>query len=125
MEIVQLLSAAGIGGIIGSLLTTIVQSWLAHKSYLTNRNFQEKKEAYVGFIEAGHLSDIHNTPEYSIRWAYWQARCELVGSHEVVSLVGEIEETNPKNGQPHPNRPQVWIKLKKAMRKDLGIQITE
>jgi hypothetical protein len=43
MGIVQILSAAGIGGIIGSLLITFAQAWLVHRSYLASRNSQEKK----------------------------------------------------------------------------------
>ncbi len=119
MEIIQLISAAGIGGIVGSLLTTVVQSWLADQSYLTNRNFQEKKEAYVGFLKAGHLNEIEQSHASSMEWAYWKARCELVASPKVIELVNKMEETNPIDGQIHPDRLQVWTNLKEAMREDL------
>jgi hypothetical protein len=45
MDYIQILSAAGIGGIIGSLLTTVVQAWLSNKQHVADRIFQEKKEA--------------------------------------------------------------------------------
>ena len=123
MEILQLLSAAGIGGIIGSLLTTVAQAWLSHKSYLANRNFQEKKEAYIGFLESLHRSEIEGTQEASLRVGHWLNRCELVGSKAVRMLSYKITETNPtKGGGVHPDRLQVLGNLKIAMRKDLGVE---
>lgn len=56
MDYIQLISAAGIGGIVGSLLTTVVQAWLSNKQHLADRNFQEKKEAYIGLLEAYRTS---------------------------------------------------------------------
>ncbi|HEX4860379.1 MAG TPA: hypothetical protein VFV07_04025, partial [Rhizomicrobium sp.] len=67
MSIVQILSAAGIGGIVGSLLTTFFQAWFTHRSYLASRDFQEKKEAYVGFLEALLISEVEGTTGASMR----------------------------------------------------------
>jgi hypothetical protein len=123
MDYIQLISAAGIGGIVGSLLTTIVQAWLSNKQHLDDRNFQEKKEAYVGYLDAAHNSEVQRTLEAAQKWGYWQNRCELVGSLAVIKLVHAIRETNPVNGVVHPKRPQVLQELKEAMRKDLGVDI--
>ena len=122
MDVLQLLSAAGIGGIVGSLLTTFVQAWLANKSRIADRNFQEKKEAYVGFLEALHRSEIEHTPEASLRAGHWQNRCELVAPEPVRALIRRIIETNPRDGKTHPDRPQVIGSLKAATRNDLGVQ---
>jgi hypothetical protein len=122
MELIQLLSAAGVGGIVGSLLTTLVQAWIANRSYLTNRNFQEKKEAYVGFLEALHRSEVEKTPEASSRAGHWQNRCELVAPVPVRALIQQITETNPVGGKIHPERPRIIADLKAAMRTDLGVQ---
>lgn len=121
MEIVQLLSAAGIGGIIGSLLTTIVQSWLAHKSYLTNRNFQEKKEAYVG-LWSSHLN-IEKKDDDSARRAfiYWHMRCELVAPLSVRQAIQKVIDSNDGI---IADRLQSNEELREVMRKDLGIQYT-
>lgn len=121
MDYIQIFSAAGVGSVIGSLLTVCVQSWLSNQQLLSNRKFNEKKEAYVGFLQAAHLNEIEKTAQSGINWAYWQARCQVVGSKEVVRLVQKVEETNPIDGVIHPDRPQTLVELKEAMREDLGI----
>ncbi|HEY8697677.1 MAG TPA: hypothetical protein VIM02_08670 [Rhizomicrobium sp.] len=103
-------------------MTTVVQAWLARKSEIANRDFQEKKEAYVGFLEALHRSEVEQTGEASKRAGHWQNRCELVGSNTVRDLIQRVIETNPSAGKAHPDRPQVISDLKAAMRSDLGIQ---
>jgi hypothetical protein len=123
MDIIQLFSVAGFGGVIGSLLTSFVQSWLSHKSYLANRNFQEKKEAYAGFLETGYESETQQTLESVMRWTYWMTRCKLVGSAEVIKLIERVEDTNPVDGRMHPDRSLVFAELMKAMRKDLGVEL--
>ncbi|MET0155394.1 MAG: hypothetical protein ABW189_04745 [Rickettsiales bacterium] len=124
MDYIRLISAARIGGIVGSLLTTLVQAWLSNKQRLDDRNFQEKKEAYVGYLDAAHNSEVQRTLESVQKWGYWENRCELVGSLAVIKLAHEIRETNPVDGMMHPNRPDVIRKLKQAMRKDLGVHIS-
>lgn len=121
MDYIQIFSAAGLGGIIGTLLTTCVQAWLSNRQLLLNRKFNEKKEAYVGFLQAAHFNEIEQTTQSAISWAYWQARCQVVGSKEVARSVQRIEETNPIDGTIHPDRLQALVELKEAMREDLGI----
>jgi hypothetical protein len=122
MDIIQLISAAGVGGIIGSLLTTVVQGWLSNRQHIADRNFQEKKEVYVGFLQAIHESDINRAPEAAKNVGHWQNRCELVASKEVNEAIKEFFLTNPVNGDVHPDRPRVLREIKVAMRKDLGVQ---
>lgn len=122
MDYVQLISAAGIGGIIGSLLTTVVQAWLANQQLLSSRSFQEKKEAYVGYLDACTRNEIEGTESSFILTGYWKNRIELVGSPEVIGHCVKIIETNPIKGEMHPERPAVMHNLKNAMRKDLGLK---
>jgi len=122
MDFVQLISAAGIGGIIGSLITTTLQAWFARQTLMSNRTFQEKKEAYTGFLEALHRSEVEQTSEASLRAGHWQNRCELVASKQVRLLITRVFETNPRGGSFHPDRPRVIAELKQAMRMDLGIE---
>ncbi len=123
MDFIQFISAAGIGGIIGSLLTTVVQARLSNKQQIANRNFQEKKEAYIGFLEAGHRSEAEKTSAASINWGYWKNHCELVASPQVIKMIEKIEATNPIKGEFHPGRPQAMHDLKEAMRKDLNVHL--
>jgi len=123
MDLIQILSAAGIGGIFGSLATAFLQAWLSNRASLANRNFQEKKEAYTGLLDALHRSEIEQTPDAAKYAGHWQNRCELVAPEAVRRLVSRISETNPdEKGKVHPERPRVLTELKKAMRIDLGVQ---
>lgn len=119
MDIVQLISAAGIGGIIGSLLTTVIQSWLAHKSYIHNRNFQEKKEAYIGLLNAYHNAAVKKSDEAAKEFALWQMRCDLISPPEVRNAVQAIVDTNDDVSR----RKMAHEKLKQTLRKDLGIEL--
>jgi hypothetical protein len=114
-----LLTAFGLG----SIVTAFVQAWLTKKSYIENRNFQEKKEAYVGFLRAAHRQEVEKTKESALFCGHMNNLCELVGSKEVIRLLRKFKETNPVNNKPHPGRPEVTANLKNAMRKDLGVSL--
>ncbi len=116
MDLFQLISAAGIGGITGSLLTTVVQSWLAHKSYLENRNFQEKKEAYVGLLNAYRESCLRSGVEEKNKFAYWAVRCELAAPSEINKLIDEMKTADGDQQE------KAFKEIKELMRKDLSIQ---
>jgi len=118
VEYIQLISAAGMGGIVGSLLTTVVQAWLQNKQYLADRRFQEKKEAYIGLLEAyktASLQGFDNKKEF----AYWSVRCELVAPAEIVNLIEAMKTSD------YAIQAKAFSKLKTALRKDLGIHITD
>lgn len=123
MDYIQLISAAGIGGIVGSLLTTLVQAWLSNKQRIADRNFQEKKEAYIGYLQATYESEIKETDEAAKNVGYWRNRCELVASKEILLAIEKCFLSNPVDGNVHPERPKVLKELKEAMRKDLGVHI--
>jgi hypothetical protein len=117
MDWIQFLSAFGLGAI----ATALIQAWLSHRAYLRQRDFQEKKESYVGFLDALHQSEVEQTAAASLHVGHWQNRIELVGSKEVVAACHTIRETNPTHAGVHPDRPAALHRLKEAMRSDLGI----
>ena len=79
MDVIQFLSAFGLGAII----TTAVQAWLSMRADNAKRNFQEKKEAYVGLLDALHQSELAQTEVASKYVGHWMSRIELVGSKKV------------------------------------------
>ena len=117
MSIIQFISAFGLG----ALVTALVQAWLSQRADIAKRNFQEKKESYIGFLEAMHRSEIERSENAALHVGHWQARIELVGSPEVIKACIKITETNPTSTGIHPERPQAIKNLRDAMRKDLGV----
>lgn len=117
MDFIALLSAFGLGAVVAALL----QSWLTHRSEILRRDFQEKKESYVGFLDALHKSEMQGTTEAAHNAGHWRNRIELVGSGAVIAACLRIQSTNPIGGQTHPDRPSALRDLKDAMRSDLGV----
>lgn len=58
----NVLSAAGVGGIVGGAITSLLQSWLLRRAALDEREFQEKKEANVNFLQAMHRLRLKKRP---------------------------------------------------------------
>ena len=115
MDIVQILSAAGIGGIFASLLTTFIQSWLSRRSQVEIRNFQEKKEAYIGLLEAYRRACLNSGAEEVNNFAYWAVRCDLVATPAIRGAIGKLKTDN------YELQFQEFEKLTNLMRQDLSI----
>lgn len=113
MQFVEFLSAFGLGAVV----TAFIQAWLAHRSETSKRNFQEKKECYIGLLEAYRSIAIENTNVTAKNFAYWQIRCELVGSERVRKAIEDLKNTNPNS----VTRDQAHENLKIALRSDLKI----
>lgn len=123
---VPFLSAAGVGGIVGGIITSVVQSWLARRATFDERKFHEKKEAYVNFLQAIHESEIKGTAEAAKYVGHWRNVCDLVASPAVRHYIDQLFVTNPlSDGSAHPDRSQVLAALKATMRTDLGITVPE
>ena len=112
-QILSLITAFGLG----SIVTALVQSWLARKSMRDERSFREKQAAYVGLLEAYHRAAVEGTDETSKAFAYWQMRCELVATAEVRDAIRRIVSTNDDRA----GREQADRDMKEAMRADLGV----
>ncbi len=105
---------------LGSIFTSLVQSWLSSKRALKQRSFDERKEAYVGLLEAYHRAAVEGSDESSKNFAYWQMRCEIVAPENVRQAIQEIIDSNIDR----KGRSRAHENLKTSMRRDLGISIT-
>lgn len=113
MNAIEFLSAFGLGAII----TALIQSWLSHRSYVAKRNFQEKKECYIGLLEAYHKAAVEKTDAAAKNFAYWQMSCELVAPKSTREAIQEIVDTNGN----FDGRMIAQEKLKAGLRKDLNV----
>lgn len=112
-QTITLLTAFGLG----SIMSVLIQAWLSRSWKQNERQFEEKKSAYIGLLEAYHRAAIEGTDEAAKNFAYWQMRCELVASSEVSSAISQIIETNDKPIE----RNIAHERLKSSMRQDLNI----
>jgi hypothetical protein len=105
---------AGLG--IGSLLKSIVDHFMARQANISDRWYQEKREAYLGLLKSLHDAALHPCNENSKAFALWQTRCELFGSKDVTRSAQAIVDTN--NG-PRDQRNEAFKNLLQAMKADL------
>ncbi|MFA5988427.1 MAG: hypothetical protein WC803_02330 [Sphingomonas sp.] len=112
-QFVSLTTAFGLG----SIVTALIQSWLSRRTIKDERSFKEKQAAYVGLLEAYHRAAVEGTDEAAKHFAYWQMRCELVGSSYVRDAIRRIVETNKDPA----GRKKADEDMKAAMRADLGV----
>ncbi|WP_417486418.1 hypothetical protein [Maricaulis sp.] len=113
MDVIALLTAFGLG----SIVTTLVQTYLTRKSALDDPNYEERKQAYVGLLEAYHRAAVENSKEAGKEFAYWQMRCELVSPQPVRNAIQAIIETNERRAE----RQVAHEALKNVLRADLGV----
>lgn len=111
--IIPLLTAFGLG----SIVTAVVQSFIKRREWIETRNFRERKEAYIGLLEAYHKAAVSPSNEAAKEFAYWQLRCELVAPDRVCKAIARIVETNDDQNARHTAHED----LKRGMRRDLGI----
>lgn len=102
---------------LGSVVTALIQAWLAQRSKQDERNFHEKQAAYIGLLESYHRAAVEGTEEAAKNFAYWQMRCELVAPITVRKAIEGIVETN----EDQTARLKAHGELKAAFRSDLGI----
>jgi hypothetical protein len=113
MNLIQFISAFGLGAVV----TALVQAWLSRRTDILKRNFLEKKECYVGLLEAYHRAAVENTSQAAKNFGYWQMRCELVAPDEVRRAIQEIINTNDDQQA----RNIAHENLKKMLRRDMGV----
>jgi hypothetical protein len=106
-----------IGGLgIGSFITSITTNYLAHRSATNDRWFQEKRDSYIGLLNALHDAAVHPSEEKSQAYALWQTKCNIFGSSEVSKYAQNMVDTN--DGPPG-ERNKAFEALINAMRSDL------
>lgn len=112
-ELLPLLTAFGLG----SIVTALVQAWMAQRGRIEGRSFEERKAAYIGLLEAYHRAAVEQSDTAAKNFAYWQMRCELVAPKGVREARTRIIETNDDP----LGRPIAHAALKDALRADLGV----
>lgn len=113
MDVVQLISAAGIGGILGSVITTLLQSWILNKQRINDRIFQEKKESYLGLIMA-YRNAVISGNDKDKEFAYWSVRCNLLAPLSISKLINDMKTDN------FSIQEKAFSELQIAMKDDLG-----
>jgi hypothetical protein len=112
-QVLPLLTAFGLG----SVVSAVVQAWLAQLGRVSGRSFDERKAAYIGLLEAYHRAAVERTDAAAKNFALWQMRCELVAPRPVREAIAEIVATNDSPDK----RNSAHEKLKAALRADLGV----
>lgn len=103
-----IIGALGIGSIIGQ----IVNFYISAKKELNQRKYQEKREAYLGSLDALRKCATDPNMENRKSFGYWKIRVEVFGSLEVAkAMQGMIENLNDEKSY------NQYIEL---MRKDLN-----
>lgn len=112
-DVIPLLTAFGLG----SIVTALIQSWLQRRGSIADRNFRERKEAYIGLLEAYHMAAVEPSDANSKNFAFWQMRCELVAPQNVRVAIEGIVNTNDDLKA----RYSAHEHLKEVLRADLTI----
>lgn len=106
---------AGLG--IGSLLKSMADHFMARRASTSDRWYQEKRESYLGLLQALHDAAIHPSDKNSMAFALWQTRCELFGSKDVAMYAQAMVDTNDGPGE---QRNEDFKNLIQAMKADFG-----
>lgn len=91
--------------------------FMARRANTSDRWHQERRETYLGLLEALHDAAAHPSDENSKAFALWQTRCELFGSKDVARYAQAIIDTNDG---PREQRNKAFKSLLQAMKADLG-----
>jgi hypothetical protein len=103
-----------IGGLgIGSLLTSALGHILNRGAARRDRLYAEKRETFIGLLDALREASLTPSPAASKTYGLWQARCELFASSDVAKCARDLMDTPPKNRERH------YEALIEAMKRDL------
>lgn len=112
MNVISLLTAFGMG----SLITVVVQWYLSARLTAKKRQYEERKEAYIGLLESWVRQENDGFTEDSLRdVGHWVLRAQLVASEHVYNLLCAWSDAEPGCSE----RIKTTQKLKTAMRDDL------
>ncbi len=112
MDIIAYLTVFGAG----SQLTALIQIYLNNRSKSRQRQYNERKEAYIGLLESWVRQENDGFTEASHRdVGHWLLRAQLVASTEVFDLLQKWKDSKPGSDP----RMGITDSLKLAMRDDL------
>lgn len=110
-DVIQILAAFGVG----TIVATVLQYFFNERAKRKTVAFQEKKDAFIGLLEAYHKAAVEPSDKHSKDFAYWQMRCELVGRDETIEAIQGIVDSNDNK----ISRNEFHEKLKRTMRSEL------
>ena len=102
---------------IGAIFKTILDSVLSAKKDRASLQYKEKREAYLGLLDALHKAAVSPSDENSKIFALWQTKVSIFGSQEASDAVKGIVDTNDG---PRESRNMYFNNLLKAIREDLA-----
>lgn len=106
-----------VGGLgLGALLKSLLDFHQSRRAAVADREYQEKREAYLGLLDALHAAAIEPSDAHSKAYALWQTRCQLFGSPAVVQQAQALVDTNDG---PREARHAAFTALLNAMQRDL------
>lgn len=110
--------AAFLGGVgAGSVLTAVVQHYLARKAHKDDLLQQERSEVFNGLLQALEALETKDNVENAKRFGFWAARAEIVASQEVLDAITTMRATAPHSKE----RASSMSKMLRAMRIDRGV----
>lgn len=120
-----------LGALLGSGAAAFSQYFFQKKSLLSTRTFEEKKAAYLGFLDAygslcvnrnAHTENPNDKTAHkaAIDCTVWRAKINLVGSQTVREALPLLWDTAPDS----PERENALNAIQNAMRKDLKIALS-
>lgn len=93
MDWIALLGIFGLG----SVVTSIVQWKIKRADERNELRFREKREAYLGLIEAYRDVALNNSQKSKMDYAYWRLRCQLVGTDAVNRKIEKFSMSEPRS----------------------------
>ena len=111
-SVLPLITAFGLG----SLISVLVQIFFSGRAERARLIFTERKEAYIGLLEAWRDQEIEGVNQANrLSVGHWSLRAQLVASSQLKS---EIERwVNSEPGSPEKNEATKTVKA--YMRRDL------
>ncbi len=112
------LGGLGIGSIVTSAITALVQHSLARRAKQQDLRMTELKEAFTGFLAAyAKINENDTSRENQVNFGLWAARIQLVASSKVSASIEAVKQTKANSEA----RGAAIDAMLLAMRKDLGI----
>jgi hypothetical protein len=106
-----------VGGLgIGALIKSVFDHFMSRRAIVTDRLYQEKRETYLGLLNALHEAAVNPSDENSKTYALWQTRSQLFGSDQVAKYAQALVDTD---GGPREARSAAFKSLIEAMKSDL------
>lgn len=107
-----------LGGLgVGSVLTAVVQHWLARRGKGADTRFAERKAAFDGLLAAYAGLAEGWSDQKAKQFALWESKVQMVASSATVDAIKRLKASDPGSTA----RDKAHDELMAAMRADLGV----